>query len=163
MLGARVDTISNDSVAQRLQQGAGVAVKFNVLAAGHHDCNRTAVMLVANGRAHDAFADAGFMQRFMRETVHPRIDRCTPWRALGSLLRAALHRPALCAAAVRWAVALAWRMRANLLAASGRVHELTFFAHNFMDACQLDAERVDACVFMAITQDWPLSMCAYNA
>ena len=32
-----------------------------------------------------------------------------------------------------------------------------------MDACQLDAERVDACVFMAITQDGPLSMCAYNA
>ena len=33
VLGARVDTIGNDSVAQRLQQGAGVALKFNVLAA----------------------------------------------------------------------------------------------------------------------------------
>ena len=32
-----------------------------------------------------------------------------------------------------------------------------------MDACALDAERIDACVFMAITQDGPLSMCAYNA
>ena len=163
VLGARMDTIGNDSVAQRLQQGAGVALNFNVLAAGHHDCNRIAVLLVANGRAHDAFADAGFVQRFMRETAQLRIDRGTPWRALRSLLRAALHRPALCAAALRWAVALAWRMRADLLAARGRVHKLTFFTHNFMDACQLDAERVDACVFMAITQDGPLSMCAYNA
>ena len=163
VLGARVDIISNDSVAQRLQQGAGIAVKFNVLAAGHHDCNRTAVMLVTNGRAHDAFEDVGFVQRFMRETAHLRIDRGTPWRALVSLSRAALHRPALCVAALRWAVTLAWRMRADLLAASGRVHKLTFFTHNFMDACQLDAERVDACVFMAITQDGPLSMCAYNA
>jgi 7,8-dihydro-6-hydroxymethylpterin dimethyltransferase len=32
-----------------------------------------------------------------------------------------------------------------------------------MDACSLDAERIDACVFMAITQDGPISMCAYNA
>jgi hypothetical protein len=43
------------------------------------------------------------------------------------------------------------------------VHKLTVFTHNFMDACQLDPQRVDACVFMAITQDGPLSMCAYNA
>ncbi len=70
VLGARTDVIGNDSVAKRLQQGAGTPLKFNVLAAGHHDCNRSAVLLVANGRAHDAFADAGFVQRFMRETAH---------------------------------------------------------------------------------------------
>ena len=58
---------------------------------------------------------------------------------------------------------MVWRLRADLFAARGRVHKLTFFTHNFMDACQLDADRVDACVFMAMTQDGPLSMCAYNA
>ncbi|HEU5294716.1 MAG TPA: hypothetical protein VFU71_07995, partial [Burkholderiaceae bacterium] len=63
----------------------------------------------------------------------------------------------------RWLLALAWRMRGDLLAARGRVHKLTLFTHNFMDACGLDAERVRACVFMAITQDGPLSMCAFNA
>ena len=47
--------------------------------------------------------------------------------------------------------------------ARGRVHKLTLFTHNFMDARQLEAQRVDACVFMAMTQDGPLSMCAYNA
>ena len=163
VLGARVEAIANDSVARRLQSGAGVPLQFNVLAAGHHECNRSAVLLVANGRAHDAFADAGFVQRFMRETAQLRIDRGTPWRALRSLLAAGLARPRLVAAALRWCAALAWRMRQDLWAARGRVHKLTFFTHNFMDACQLDAERVDACVFMAITQDGPLSMCAYNA
>ena len=54
-------------------------------------------------------------------------------------------------------------MKYALLKGRGRVHKLTFFSHNFMDACGLDAERIDACVFMAITQDGPLSMCAYNA
>ncbi len=164
ILGARADQISNHSVAQRLRQGSGVAdLGFNVLAAGHRDCNQSAVLLVANGRAHDAFADAGFIQRFMRETAHLRIDRGTPWRAVRSLLAAGLARSALSLAAVRWALALAWRMRSDLLAARGRVHKLTLFTHNFMDACNLDAGRIDACVFMAVTQDGPLSMCAYNA
>ena len=134
-----------------------------MLAAGHHDCNRSAVLLVVNGRAHDAFADSAFIQRFMRETAHLRIDRGTPWRALRSLLAATLARPALSLAVLRWTAALAWRLRRDLLAARGRLHKLTLFSHNFMDACSLDAERIDACVFMAITQDGPLSMCAYNA
>jgi uncharacterized radical SAM superfamily Fe-S cluster-containing enzyme len=163
VLGARAGPISNESVAQRLQQGAGTALNWNVLAAGHHECNQSAVLLVAAGRAHDAFADAPFVQRFMRETASLTVDRGTPWRALRSLLRAALSRPALSLAALRWAAALGWRMRADVLAARGRVHKLTLFTHNFMDACQLDAERIEACVFMAITQDGPLSMCSFNA
>ena len=163
VLGSREDSISNRSVAQRLQQGAGTTLKFNVLAAGHHQCNQSAVMLVANGRAFDAYEDASFIQRFMRETTSLRIDRGTPWRSVRSLLKAAASRPALAWAAMGWGLSLAWKMRHALLAARGRVHKLTVFTHNFMDACQLDSERLDACVFMAMTQDGPLSMCAYNA
>jgi hypothetical protein len=164
VLRGRDDGIDNARMARLMRQGSGVAeLSFNVLAAGHHDCNRTAVLLVANGRAHDAFADAGFVQRFMRETAHLPIARGTPLRSLRSLLAAGLSRPSLSWAALRWALAMAWRMRRDLVAARGRVHKLTLFTHNFMDACGLDAERIEACVFMAITQDGPLSMCAYNA
>jgi 7,8-dihydro-6-hydroxymethylpterin dimethyltransferase len=163
VLGARAAPISNHSLAERLRQGARVTARFNVLAAGHHDCNRSAVLLVVNGRAHDAFADQVFITRFMRETASLRIDRGTPARAARSLLCAALARPRLALAALRWALALAWRLRADLLAARGRAHKLTLFTHNFMDACALDHERIDACVFMTMTQDGPLSMCAYNA
>ena len=160
---ARPDLISNDSIAARLQRGAGAPLAFNVLAAGHHDCNRSAVLFVVNGRTYDAFADARFIRRFMRETAALQIDRGTPWRSFRSLAAAALRRPALCLASLRWAVAFAWKARRDLLAARGRVHKLTFFTHNFMDACKLDADRIEACVFMAMTQDGPLSMCAYNA
>jgi 7,8-dihydro-6-hydroxymethylpterin dimethyltransferase len=163
VLGARADAIGNDSIAQRLQQGAGTALRFNVLAAGHHDCNRSAVLLVAGGRAYDAFAEPGFVQGFMHATADLRIDRGTRWKSLRSLAKAAWARPALALAGLRWGLALAWRMRAGLLAGRGRVHKLTLFTHNFMDACHLDPERIDACVFMAITQDGPLSMCAFNA
>ena len=164
VLGARAGVIDNHSVAAAMQQGAGLAdMRWNVLAAGHHDCNRTAVLLVINGRAYDAFEDAAFIQRFMRETADLRIDRGTAWRGLRSLAVAGLRRPALLAATLGWAARLAWRARRDLLAARGRVGKLTLFTHNFMDACALDADRIDACVFMAITQDGPLSMCAYNA
>ena len=44
-----------------------------------------------------------------------------------------------------------------------RSRKISFFIHNFMDACALDRERLDACVFMAATVDGPMSMCAYNA
>ena len=163
VLGARTELIANHSVAQRLERGTGTPLKFNVLKAGHHDCNRSAVMLVVNGRAFDAFEDAAFVQRFMRETAHLQIDRGTPWRAVMSLLSAGLANPSLCAAALAWGAGLLWRMKAELLQARGRVYKLTLFTHNFMDACHLETDRVHACVFMAITQDGPLSMCAYNA
>lgn len=163
VLGARVDSISHDGIAACLQQGAGTALNFNVLAAGHHECNRSAVMLVVNGRAHDAFEDASFVQRFMRETAALPIDRGTPRRAVRSLLAAGLARPGLGLASARWALTLVWKLRRDLVAARGRVHKLTFFTHNFMDASRLDGERIEACVFMAMTQHGPLSMCAYNA
>ena len=163
VLGARAGAITNDSIGRQLQRGSGVPLRFNVLAAGHHDCNRMAVLLVAGGSAYDAFADSAFVQRFMRETARLRIDRGTPWRALRSLGAAALARPALALASLRWGLGLAWRMRAGLVAGRGRVNKLTLFTHNFMDACELDPERIEACVFMAITQDGPLSMCAFNA
>ncbi len=163
VLGARIDAISHDSVAARLRQGTDTVLDFNVLAAGHHDCNRSAVMLVINGRVWNPFADVAFVQRFMHETVTCRVDRGTPWRSLRSLLGAALRHPALGFGVVRRALTLAWKARRDLIAARGQVGKLTFFTHNFMDARQLDGERIDACVFMAMTQHGPLSMCAYNA
>ena len=163
VLGARDGAIDNPSVAAALQQGAGTPLGFNVLAAGHQACNQSAVMLLINGRAYDAFADRAFIRRFMRETATLRIDRRTPWQGLRSLAVAMLRRPALLVSTLGWLRRFAWQARADLWAARGRVGKLTFFTHNFMDACALEADRIDACVFMAITQDGPMSMCAFNA
>lgn len=54
-------------------------------------------------------------------------------------------------------------MRRDVLAARGRVHKLSFFVQNFMDASNLDADRIDACSFMVMTANGPISMCAFNA
>ncbi len=163
ILSARGHAISNDSVAALLQRGVSMSLNFNALAAGHRECTRCAVLLVINGQGYDAFADTTFIQRFMGKTSTAQIDRGTPWRSARSLGAALLRQPMLWIPSVRWALAFAWKARKDLVAARGRVQKLTFVTHNFMDACQLDPERIDACAFMAITQDGPLSMCAYNA
>lgn len=54
-------------------------------------------------------------------------------------------------------------MRRDLLAARGRVHKLSFFVQNFMDASALDPDRIHACSFMVMTAQGPVSMCAHNA
>jgi molybdenum cofactor biosynthesis enzyme MoaA len=155
--------VTQAAIQQELERGAGVPLRFNTLLAGHHDCNRSAVLLVAGDHAWDAFENEAFVRRFMRETATMRIDRSSPWRALASLAHAAIARPRLAAAALTWAARMAWRERSALWSSRGRVHKLTFFTHNFMDACALDRERIGACVFMAMTQHGPLSMCAFNA
>jgi pyruvate-formate lyase-activating enzyme len=161
--GSRGPEVTAERIGHELQRGIGTRLNFNTLLAGHHDCNRSAVALVVNGRAYDAFEDEAFVRRFMRETAALAIDRRTPWRGLRSLLVAAASRPALALASLRWTARLALKMRRDLWASRGRVHKLTFFTHDFMDACALDRERIGACVFMAMTQHGPLSMCAYNA
>lgn len=163
VLGTRADAITHDAIWHRIQQGAGAPLRTNVLLAGHHDCNRNAVTLVINGRARDAFSDAPFIQRFMRETANARIERGTHWKAMRSMLGAALVRPRLLLLTLRWMAQQAWQARADLWAARGKVNKLTFFTHNFMDSCSLQKDRLDACVFMAMTHQGPLSMCAYNA
>ena len=49
------------------------------------------------------------------------------------------------------------------LEARGRINRLSFFLHNFMDACSLEKDRIDACSFFTITRDGPVSMCLANA
>ncbi len=54
-------------------------------------------------------------------------------------------------------------MGRHLLLSGGRVHKLSFFMQNFMDATQIEQERVDACSFMVMTAQGPVSMCEHNA
>ena len=92
--------------------------------------------------------------------VFPRSNRGA---ALAAVLRPLLTRPALLWQGVKWLGRRLWRMRRDLLAARGRVHKLSFFVHNFMDAAALDPARVDACSFMVATSQGPVSMCRHNA
>ena len=54
-------------------------------------------------------------------------------------------------------------MRGDLIRARGKVHKLSFMIHNFMDACRLERDRIDACIFHTATAEGTVSMCVHNA
>jgi hypothetical protein len=78
-------------------------------------------------------------------------------------MKGVLSRPALALRASVWLARIIWRAKIDLFRARGRIHKLSFFIHDFMDACRLEKDRIDACVFAAATASGPISMCLHNA
>jgi 7,8-dihydro-6-hydroxymethylpterin dimethyltransferase len=163
ILLSRGDPIAPDTVEARIREGLGSPLRFDAGTAGHHDCNRAAFALVANGRAHDILGDRDYARTLLHDTAHIEFDRAHKGRTAVRLLLHALRNPHLVVRSIRHFGGLARRMRADLARARGRAHKLGFFIHNFMDARHLECDRVGACSFMTMTADGPMSMCVYNA
>ena len=163
VLAARGFEIGVDSVAGQIRAGARAPLNFDALSTGHASCNRYALALVAHGRAHDLLAEPAFVQRIAAELAELQFDRAHPLRTLRAISAWVLRRPRVLPAGAGWIARLAWRMKADLLRSRGRVHKLSLFIHNFMDACNLEHQRIEACAFMVATGDGPLSMCVHNA
>ena len=163
VLAARGFEISTASVVGQICTGARTPLNFDALSTGHSACNRYALALVAAGQAHDLFAQPAFVQSVAPALTSLQFDRAHPLRTLHALMRWTLRHPGVLWPGARWLAAILWRMKGDLLRSKGQVRKLSFFVHNFMDACNLEQERVDACAFMVATGDGPLSMCVHNA
>ena len=158
--GAGVNTTK---VTDAIQRGAGTTLNFDAAGCGPAACNRYAYALVVNGHAYDCFNDSGFVQEMLAATTHLYFDRTDRRRAIETMADYLLAHPRLLLATVSRTAQLAWRAKRDLITARGRVGKLSFFVHNFMDACHLENERVAACSFMVMTPEGPLSMCLHNA
>ena len=163
VLGERDFAITQRSVARQIHAGANADLSFDATDAGHPGCNRYALSFVANGRVHDAFADVDFIRDILGKSAHLQFDRTSRRKVLRAWAVWALANPRMLGKGGAWLARLAWRMKRDVFASRGQVHKLSFFIHNFMDACHLEPDRVDACIFMVATADGPLSMCLHNA
>ena len=151
------------TVMQAIRDGCGAPLNFDAASAGHAQCNGYAYGLVINGRVHDFFNDPGFVREILKSSAHVSVHRADKHRLRKTVSRYFLNNPA-----TLWGVAsrfarLAWRERRGLLATRGKIGKLSFFVHNFMDSSQLDAQRCEACSFMVMTPQGPMSMCVHNA
>ena len=162
-LRGRGPRVSVAAVAGRIQAGVRAKLNFDAMDIGHARCNRYAMALVANGRAHDLCDEPDFIVRMLERTAALRLDRTRPADGLAALAGWALRHPRALPDCLAWVARKTWRMRQDLLAARCRVHKLSFFIHDFMHACALERERIDACSFMVATPEGPLSMCLHNA
>jgi 7,8-dihydro-6-hydroxymethylpterin dimethyltransferase len=162
-LGRRSSTITPATVQDQIEVGAGAALSFDTLQIGHARCNRSAMTLVTNGKVYDLLDDKPLCEEFIARTSDLQFDRRNPGSVLRTFVRGVLRDPHLARRVAGSLLHKVWRMKADLITARGRVTKLSFFIHNFMDACELEGERIDACVFMAATQHGPVSMCLHNA
>ena len=160
---ASLGLVSIDRVAEQIQRGAGARISFDTPMAGHGDCNRHALTLVADGAVLDLYDDKAFLALALDATAHQKFERTGPWRGAWRFALSATRHPRLAAALLPWAWRKLREFRAPLWATRGRAHRLAFFLHNFMDASQLCRERIGACVFMVQTAQGPISMCLHNA
>ncbi|MCG8325712.1 MAG: radical SAM protein [Thiotrichales bacterium] len=161
--GKRNQVISTDSVWQLIEDTAGTEINHRAIRTGHPLCNRYGMTLVSNNRVINLFDDeaqAGWMQWVTRDIV---FDRNNPAVAIRQILALCRESPRDLLKILGWLLNKLFQVSGNLLQAKGRATTLSFFVHNFMDACNLDKERIRACVFKNMTRDGPVSMCEYNA
>jgi uncharacterized radical SAM superfamily Fe-S cluster-containing enzyme len=156
-------SITTNAVIRQIERGVGTSVTFDTAHVGHSRCNRYGMTFIANGRAYDALDNKRLYTALLSRTAKLRFDRQRPRHAIATFLKCLAMNPDVAARASWWFLRKLWHMKDDLIAARGRVNKLSFFIHNFMDACELDPERIRACVFMAATRDGPVSMCLFNA
>lgn len=162
-LDPRAPAITTRSVIGQIEAGAEARLSFDTAQIGHSLCNRYAMVLVVNGRVHDMFDDPALFNAVLAATAKTSFDRHNRARAILAVVAALAKQPGIFLKSFGWATRKVWAMKAYLIASRGRANKLSFYIHNFMDACDLDPTRLKSCVFMAATQDGPVSMCLHNA
>lgn len=162
-LGRRSATITPASAQAQIEKGARCSIAFDALRVGHVRCNRFGMILVTNNRAYDALDDRRSLEAVLERMPPLSFDRRSRSKVIATFVKGILASRDLSLKAVGWLIRKAWQARADLWAARGRVDKLSFVIHDFMDACRLDHGRIEACSFMAMTQQGPMSMCLHNA
>ena len=167
VLGQRIDAITQQNVMKLIEQGTGTSLNFDALIGGHPSCNRyaTAVTLGRGKyqRNHDLFRDGEKIATIMRETSDITIGRTTPLVTTVQVIGAILSRPRTAGIGLQVAASWFWRAAHDLPRALGGIGKISYFIHNFMDASELDQERIETCVFMAASAIGPVPMCEFNA
>ena len=156
-------TVNPQTVMAAIREGAGAELHFDAASAGHAACNGYAYGLVINNKVHDFFNDPEFVQHILASSANLTIDRAKKSSAWRQAARYFGQHPATLLGVVSRFLKLAWRARRDMLAARGRVGKISFFVHNFMDSTQLEKARCEACSFMVMTPQGPISMCVHNA
>ncbi|MBR0656820.1 radical SAM protein [Roseomonas arctica] len=160
---ARQQPITIDTVAGQLRAGARAPINFDTPIAGHDECNRYALTVVADGHVHDLMDDPKVLATAFEVMHDAKFDRRHRAKTVATLIGRYLARPRALARTLPWAARKLLGMSGDLWRAGGRANKLTFFLHNFMDAENLCRQRIGACVFMVQTAEGPISMCLHNA
>ena len=162
--GGRTESISLESIRRKIEQGTACPLDWDVIRVGHPSCHTYVPTMLINDRFYPVITDTDLFSRFINDFAGAHYDRREGLvRITLGYLRALAKRPHWVLRALRFLSASVWRAKTDLWKARGRIHRLSFFVQNFMDAEHLDQGRIDACSFMVMTDQGPVSMCQHNA
>jgi len=161
--GKRPLLITPDSVWKQLETGAGTTLNSKAIRAGHTECNRYSIGLRLGDEMQDLLEDTQTVGKLMQEFQSVKANRRHKFKSLIAGCAQALQKPAATVLFFKWIFNLIWNRKEMLLRSKGKINTMSFFMHNFMDANDLDSERITACAFKVMTEKGPISMCLYNA
>ena len=157
------ESLTTDKAVRQIEKGLGTNLSFDTVQVGHIRCNKYGMALVAGERIFDLLDDKQYIRRMMQASTELKLDRNSRLKAVKDSLLWLLRHPDLWFATIVWSARKLKICSGALLRSRGRVSKLSIFVHNFMDACALESERIQACSFMVATADGPVSMCLHNA
>jgi len=163
-LTSRHQVISVETVREQISKGADMDLDWDPVMIGHPKCHSYVPTFAINGNLYNVVDGESFLAEAMEEFKDIYCDRrngvipnALPY------LKAALWKPKWIPRVLGYLLRRGWKARKDIIAARGQILRLSFFIHNFMDASALDEERIEACSFMVMTHDGPVSMCEHNA
>lgn len=163
VLTEKTSDITLPSVRRRIEEACGTALGWDNIRVGHPDCNSVSYVLLAKERFLDLNADPELFAAIIRETTDIRYGRVNAFATASRVVLWSLSRPAFLFLIVRRIAAFSLRHAKALWEGRREIRKLTLIVHNFMDAKELDPERIAACSFMVATDRGFVSMCAHNA
>jgi hypothetical protein len=160
----REPIVSLPSVRQQINRGVDYPLPWDVARIGHPQCHSYVPAFIVNGHCYPVIENDKLFTRFLRDFAYLHPDRRTPrGKLFADFLKAGLRKPRWLLRGCAFLLSHVWRAKQDLWRARGRVHRISFFVQNFMDADHLDPERIRACSFMVMTAKGPVSMCEHNA
>lgn len=162
--GKRNAVISLETVRNRIDSACGRRLPWDMVQVGHPRCHSYMPALVVNDHVYPLIENQQWYNDFLDDFSGVNADRHSsiPGFCLQYLYKLSIS-PKWWYRACTCLFRHIRRAGADLFKARGKVHKLSIFIHNFMDADNLDQERIDACSFMIMTAEGPVSMCAHNA
>lgn len=160
----RATVINQQTVQQQIEAGSSADLPWEAVQVGHSECHNYLPTIVINGTVYPLALEKDFFAEFMRDFRTVSWDRQkSTWFVARSFLNSLARQPRWWPKLLGYGLKLVKPMLKDLIVARGRVEKLTFFVQNFMDAQELQQDRVDACSFMVMTAEGPISMCQHNA
>jgi 7,8-dihydro-6-hydroxymethylpterin dimethyltransferase len=160
----REDIVSQDNIRKKIDLAANKSLPWGLVQVGHRKCHSYMPLFVIGDGIYPVINDGQLVEEFLHDFKSVREDRHNKIHEIcygyGKVL---LQKPKWLIKGLHYIVKLILTVNIDLIRAKGKINKLSLFIHDFMDAENLDMERVDACSFMLMTNHGPVSMCAHNA